>query len=121
MPPNTVSAVSSSMTAKMLTIVKRGSEGIGPRARAGALDPTWNKTATGRSRGRSSRSHLRDHCLMTRARSCFSMPEGWDAAAGGFPAMTGNVPFQMKDVVLLAVSLYLSRVQERHGRYAGAM
>ena len=35
------------------------------------------------------------------------MPEGWDAAAGGFPAMTGNVPFLMKDVVLLAVSVYL--------------
>jgi uncharacterized membrane protein YkgB len=35
------------------------------------------------------------------------MPEGWDAAAGGFPAMTGNVPFLMKDVVLLSVSLYL--------------
>jgi uncharacterized membrane protein YkgB len=34
------------------------------------------------------------------------MPEGWDPAAG-FPAMTGNVPFLMKDVVLLAVSLYL--------------
>jgi uncharacterized membrane protein YkgB len=31
------------------------------------------------------------------------MPEGWDVAAGGFPAMTGNVPFLMKDVVLLAV------------------
>jgi uncharacterized membrane protein YkgB len=30
-----------------------------------------------------------------------------DAAAGGFPAMTGNVPFLMKDVVLLAVSVYL--------------
>jgi hypothetical protein len=28
-------------------------------------------------------------------------------SAGGFPAMTGNVPFLMKDVVLLAVSLYL--------------
>ena len=37
------------------------------------------------------------------------MPQGWDAAAGGFPAMTGNVPFLMKDVVLLAVSLYLLR------------
>jgi uncharacterized membrane protein YkgB len=37
------------------------------------------------------------------------MPEGWDAAAGGFPAMTGNVPFLMKDVVLLAVSVYLLR------------
>jgi uncharacterized membrane protein YkgB len=35
------------------------------------------------------------------------MPEGWDASAGGFPAMTGNVPFLMKDVVLLAVSFYL--------------
>lgn len=35
------------------------------------------------------------------------MPEGWDAAAGGFPAMTGNIPFLMKDVVLLAVSVYL--------------
>ena len=35
------------------------------------------------------------------------MPGGWDASAGGFPAMTGNVPFLMKDVVLLAVSFYL--------------
>ena len=35
------------------------------------------------------------------------MPDRWDAAAGGFPAMTGNVPFLMKDVVLLATSLYL--------------
>jgi uncharacterized membrane protein YkgB len=35
------------------------------------------------------------------------MPDGWDASAGGFPAMTGNVPFLMKDVVLLAVSIYL--------------
>ena len=34
-------------------------------------------------------------------------PDGWDAAAGGFPAMTGNVPFLMKDVVLLAASIYL--------------
>ena len=34
------------------------------------------------------------------------MPEGWDVAAGGFPAMTGNAPFLMKDVVLLGVSLY---------------
>jgi uncharacterized membrane protein YkgB len=36
------------------------------------------------------------------------IPDGWDPAAG-FPAMTGNVPFLMKDVVLLAVSLYLLR------------
>ena len=35
------------------------------------------------------------------------MPNGWAASAGGFPAMTGNVPFLMKDVVLLAASLYL--------------
>jgi uncharacterized membrane protein YkgB len=49
--------------------------------------------------------------------SCFSfiatvtiipfMPDGWAASAGGFPAMAGNVPFLMKDVVLLAVSFYL--------------
>jgi uncharacterized membrane protein YkgB len=35
------------------------------------------------------------------------MPDGWDASAGGFPAMTVNVPFLMKDLVLLAVSFYL--------------
>jgi uncharacterized membrane protein YkgB len=29
------------------------------------------------------------------------------ASAGGFPAMAGNVAFLMKDVVLLAVSVYL--------------
>jgi len=34
------------------------------------------------------------------------MPNGWDPVAG-FPAMAGNVPFLMKDVVLLAVSIYL--------------
>ena len=34
------------------------------------------------------------------------MPNGW-ASAGGFPAMVGNVPFLMKDVVLFAVSVYL--------------
>ena len=49
--------------------------------------------------------------------SCFSfiatvtiipfMPNGWAASAGGFPAMTGNVPFLMKDVVLFAASVYL--------------
>jgi uncharacterized membrane protein YkgB len=50
------------------------------------------------------------------------MPDGWDAAAG-FPAMKGNVAFLMKDVVLLAVSVYLLKqdvvrasrsVAERH-------
>src|SRR5262245_14082296 len=35
------------------------------------------------------------------------MPGGWNAPAGGFPAMQGNVAFLMKDVVLLAVSFYL--------------
>jgi uncharacterized membrane protein YkgB len=35
------------------------------------------------------------------------MPDGWAPSAGGFPAMVGNVPFLMKDVVLLAVSFYL--------------
>ncbi|WMT78971.1 YkgB family protein [Bradyrhizobium sp. Ash2021] len=34
------------------------------------------------------------------------MPNGWDPAAG-FPAMAGLVPFLMKDLVLLAVSMYL--------------
>jgi len=35
------------------------------------------------------------------------MPNGWAESAGGFPAMVGNVPFLMKDVVLLAASIYL--------------
>jgi uncharacterized membrane protein YkgB len=35
------------------------------------------------------------------------MPDGWAASAGGFPAMTGNIPFLMKDIVLLAASFYL--------------
>jgi uncharacterized membrane protein YkgB len=34
------------------------------------------------------------------------MPNGWDPVAG-FPAKAGNVPFLMKDVVFLAVSIYL--------------
>src|SRR6478736_2946640 len=37
------------------------------------------------------------------------MPNGWDEVAGGFPAMAGNVPFLMKDVLLLAASYYLLR------------
>jgi uncharacterized membrane protein YkgB len=35
------------------------------------------------------------------------MPNGWAESAGGFPAMTGNIPFLMKDVVLFAASVYL--------------
>ena len=35
------------------------------------------------------------------------MPDGWAASAGGFPAMAGNVPFLMKDIVLFAASVYL--------------
>ena len=34
------------------------------------------------------------------------LPDGWNADAG-FPAMQGNVAFTMKDVVFLAVSVYL--------------
>ena len=37
------------------------------------------------------------------------MPDGWAASAGGFPAMTERVAFLMKDLVLLAVSVYLLR------------
>src|ERR1700760_3051626 len=33
------------------------------------------------------------------------MPDGWEASAGGFPAMNGNTPFLMKDLVLLAASI----------------
>jgi uncharacterized membrane protein YkgB len=36
-------------------------------------------------------------------------PNGWAASAGGFPAMAGDVAFLMKDVVLLAASVYLLR------------
>jgi uncharacterized membrane protein YkgB len=37
------------------------------------------------------------------------LPNGWEASAGGFPAMAAgsNVAFTMKDLVLLAVSFYL--------------
>jgi uncharacterized membrane protein YkgB len=34
------------------------------------------------------------------------MPNGWYPAAG-FPAMAGNVAYLVKDVVLLAASIYL--------------
>jgi hypothetical protein len=45
---------------------------------------------------------------MYRHRHAF-MADGWDKPAGGSPAMTGEVPFPTKDVVLLAVSIYLLR------------
>ena len=52
------------------------------------------------------------------------MPNGWDPVAG-FPAMAGNVPFLMKDVVLLAASIYLLKqdvtrvaLTARHGAAA---
>jgi uncharacterized membrane protein YkgB len=35
------------------------------------------------------------------------MPDGWAASAGGFPAMTVNVAFLLKDLVILAASFYL--------------
>lgn len=37
------------------------------------------------------------------------IPNGWALSAGGFPAMTETVAFLMKDLVLLAVSVYLLR------------
>ena len=37
------------------------------------------------------------------------VPEGWDAGAGGFPAMAMNAAFLLKDLVLLIVSIYLLR------------
>jgi uncharacterized membrane protein YkgB len=49
------------------------------------------------------------------------MPNGWDVAAGGFPAMTGNVPFLMKDVVLLAVSVYLLKQDVQRVLVTGAV
>jgi uncharacterized membrane protein YkgB len=37
------------------------------------------------------------------------LPNGWAASAGGFPAMTADIAFLMKDLVLLAASFYLLR------------
>jgi len=37
------------------------------------------------------------------------VPDGWDAGAGGFPAMSMNAAFLLKDLVLLVVSVYLLR------------
>jgi uncharacterized membrane protein YkgB len=46
------------------------------------------------------------------------MPDGWDQAAGGFPAMTGNVPFLMKDVVLRSFSRFLYLLKQDVARLA---
>jgi uncharacterized membrane protein YkgB len=35
------------------------------------------------------------------------MPDSWNAAAGGFPAIQGNEAFLLKDLVLFAASFYL--------------
>jgi uncharacterized membrane protein YkgB len=35
------------------------------------------------------------------------VPDAWDAGAGGFPAMMNDSAFLLKDLVLLAVSVYL--------------
>src|SRR3569832_437544 len=48
------------------------------------------------------------------------MPNGWAASAGGFPAMIGNVAFLMKDVVLLAASIYLLKQDAVRLRESGA-
>jgi uncharacterized membrane protein YkgB len=37
------------------------------------------------------------------------VPDGWDGGAGGFPAMSMNAAFLLKDLVLLVVSIYLLR------------
>lgn len=54
------------------------------------------------------------------------MPNGWAPSAGGFPAVVGNVPFLMKDVILLAASIHLLRqdllrVARSSGRQAPAI
>ena len=47
------------------------------------------------------------------------MPDGWDASAGGFPAMTEKVAFLMKDLVLFAVSFYLLKQDLVRGSLSG--
>jgi uncharacterized membrane protein YkgB len=41
------------------------------------------------------------------------VPDAWDPAAGGFPSMTINSAFLLKDLVLLAVSVYLLKQDAR--------
>jgi len=35
------------------------------------------------------------------------MPDGWAVSAGGFPAMAGNMPSLLKDIVLFCVSVHV--------------
>jgi uncharacterized membrane protein YkgB len=55
-------------------------------------------------------------------------PDGWATSAGGFPAMTEQVAFLMKDLVLLAASFYLLKqdvlrawVSRHKGEYQSAV
>jgi hypothetical protein len=47
------------------------------------------------------------HIAELRLRDESRLPDGWDAGAGGFPAMAMNAAFLLKDLVLLVVSIYL--------------
>jgi uncharacterized membrane protein YkgB len=48
------------------------------------------------------------------------IPNGWAPSAGGFPAMTETVAFLLKDLVLLAVSVYLLRQDVIRGSVVSA-
>jgi uncharacterized membrane protein YkgB len=47
-------------------------------------------------------------------------PNAWAARAGGFPAMTVPLAFLMKDIVLLAASIYLLKQDAARSLAAGA-
>jgi uncharacterized membrane protein YkgB len=47
-------------------------------------------------------------------------PNAWAARAGGFPAMTVPLAFLMKDIVLLAASIYLLKQDTARSLAAGA-
>jgi uncharacterized membrane protein YkgB len=49
------------------------------------------------------------------------MPGGWEASAGGFPAMVGPNAFLMKDVVLLGVSIFLLKQDAVRVKQGGAL
>ena len=76
-------------------------------SRSGRSGPCCSP-ASGTIGSGSSAPSARPALSLRRSRS-FRSTGRLDVAAGGFPAMTGNVPFLMKDVVLLAISLYLLR------------